>query len=110
MDGSWSRPSAFTFSRWILPEGANACAIDGFNVGVEAGFHHGLRRMAMGHAHPLAKAVIQGVVQVKDHAAIAWPPDRGDLSFEFGFAWRTGHTMGSIVIRGAPVDACSERR
>ena len=52
-----------------MTEGAHACAINSFGIGFEPSFHHGLRGVTVGHAHALAKAVIERIVQVKDHAA-----------------------------------------
>jgi hypothetical protein len=52
----------------ILAEGAHARTVYGFCVGVETGLHHGLRGVPVGHAEALAEAVIESVIQVKDHA------------------------------------------
>ena len=53
----------------VLAEGAHAGAIDRFSIRLESGFHHGLSGIMVGHADALAEAVIERVVQIKDHAA-----------------------------------------
>ena len=50
-------------------ESPHARAIDRFCICFESGFHHGLRCVTVGHGDALAKAVIERVIEIKDHAA-----------------------------------------
>jgi protein-S-isoprenylcysteine O-methyltransferase Ste14 len=52
----------------IIAEGAHACAINSVCIGLDSRFHHGLRGVAVGGGHALPQAIIERVIQVKDHA------------------------------------------
>ena len=52
----------------VRAEGAHACAINGFSICFESGFHHGLRSITVSHTDTLSKAIIERVIEVKDHA------------------------------------------
>ena len=52
----------------ICAKGAHACTVNLFDICFEPGLHHSLRGVTVGHADTLAKAIIERIVQVKDHA------------------------------------------
>ena len=68
----------------IFAKSLHPCPKNGVDAGFEPCFHHGFSRMPMRWTHPLAKTVVERVIQVEDYAANQRPvPGRF-----FPAAWR----------------------
>ena len=78
----------------ICAKGAHASTVDRFSIRFESGFHHGLCGITVCHADTLAQAVIERVVQIKDHAA----DERARLNLFFAF-WSDHEKSGNRTFK-----------